>query len=333
MYDEDYLRLFSRPGTTGWCCTPELDEMSRQRALTGQNTRCVRRYQRKCWGGGRFEAAVHRWCVGRRRGRGRDGGGRPGDRGSRLPPSPTPAPRTHCAPIEAAAGRRRTGRTRHPGRAARSCAAPTRSSSTAPDDLALLMTTEMGKPLAEAKGEVAYAAEFFRWFSEEAVRIGGGFATTADGKNRILVSREPVGPCVLDHPVELPARHGHPQDRSRHRGRLHSRVQACQPQLRLSSLALVDILVEAGLPGGVVNVVCTTKASSVVSPLDASGIARKISLHGFDRGGRPSARAGVPARHALVHGARRQRPIDCLRGRRPRSCCGRGVRGQDAQHG
>ena len=57
------------------------------------------------------------------------------------------------------------------------------------DELALIMTTEMGKPLAEAKGEVAYAAEFFRWFSEEAVRIDGDHTTTGDGKNRILVTR------------------------------------------------------------------------------------------------------------------------------------------------
>ena len=65
------------------------------------------------------------------------------------------------------------------------------------DELALIMTTEMGKPLAEAKGEVPYAAEFFRWFAEGAVRIGGDFTSTGDGKNRILVSKEPVGPCVL----------------------------------------------------------------------------------------------------------------------------------------
>src|SRR4051794_16509248 len=68
------------------------------------------------------------------------------------------------------------------------------------DELALIMTTEMGKPFAESKGEVAYAAEFFRWFSEEAVRIDGDLTTTGDGKNRILVSKEPVGPCVLVTP-------------------------------------------------------------------------------------------------------------------------------------
>ena len=68
------------------------------------------------------------------------------------------------------------------------------------DELALLMTTEMGKPLAEARGEVAYAAEFFRWFSEEAVRIEGGFGTLPDGRNRMLLMRRPVGPCLLITP-------------------------------------------------------------------------------------------------------------------------------------
>jgi succinate-semialdehyde dehydrogenase/glutarate-semialdehyde dehydrogenase len=147
------------------------------------------------------------------------------------------------------------------------------------DELALVMTSEMGKPLAEAKGEVAYAAEFFRWFSEEAVRIGGDFATTGDGKNRILVSREPVGPCVLVTPWNFPLAMG-----TRKIG--PAIAAGCTVVFKpaaltpLSSLALVDILVEAGLPAGVLNVVCTTRASSVVSPWMSSGIARKISFTG-----------------------------------------------------
>ncbi|AHK35448.1 Succinate-semialdehyde dehydrogenase (plasmid) [Rhodococcus opacus PD630] len=72
------------------------------------------------------------------------------------------------------------------------------------DWLAEIMTSEMGKPLAEANGEVAYAAEFLRWFSEEAVRIGGDHTTTGDGTNRIIVTREPVGPCVLITPWNFP---------------------------------------------------------------------------------------------------------------------------------
>ncbi|WP_413249633.1 NAD-dependent succinate-semialdehyde dehydrogenase [Sinomonas flava] len=147
------------------------------------------------------------------------------------------------------------------------------------DQLALVMTAEMGKPLAEAKGEVAYAAEFFRWFSEEAVRIGGDLTTTGDGKNRILVSREPVGPCVLVTPWNFPLAMG-----TRKIG--PAIAAGCTMVFKpanltpLSSLALVDILVEAGLPAGVLNVVCTTKASDVVSPWMSSGIARKVSFTG-----------------------------------------------------
>ncbi|WP_370961541.1 NAD-dependent succinate-semialdehyde dehydrogenase [Amycolatopsis sp. cg9] len=147
------------------------------------------------------------------------------------------------------------------------------------DELALVMTTEMGKPLAEAKGEVAYAAEFFRWFAEEAVRIGGDLTTTGDGKNRILVSREPVGPCVLVTPWNFPLAMG-----TRKIG--PAIAAGCTIVFKpanltpLSSLALVDILGEAGLPAGVLNVVCTTKASSVVTPWMSSGIARKISFTG-----------------------------------------------------
>ncbi|MEX5260352.1 NAD-dependent succinate-semialdehyde dehydrogenase [Kocuria sp. CPCC 205263] len=147
------------------------------------------------------------------------------------------------------------------------------------DELALIMTTEMGKPFAEAKGEVAYAAEFFRWFSEEAVRIGGDQTTTGDGKNRILVSKEPVGPCVLVTPWNFPLAMG-----TRKIG--PAIAAGCTMVFKpanltpLSSLALVDILVEAGLPEGVLNVICTSKASAVVGPWMSSGIARKISFTG-----------------------------------------------------
>ncbi|WP_416429776.1 NAD-dependent succinate-semialdehyde dehydrogenase [Paenarthrobacter nicotinovorans] len=147
------------------------------------------------------------------------------------------------------------------------------------DELALIMTTEMGKPFAEAKGEVAYAAEFFRWFSEEAVRIGGDLTTTGDGKNRIIVSKEPVGPCVLITPWNFPLAMG-----TRKIG--PAIAAGCTMVFKpanltpLSSLALVDILIEAGLPKGVLNVVTTTKASDVVSPWMESGIARKISFTG-----------------------------------------------------
>lgn len=76
------------------------------------------------------------------------------------------------------------------------------------DDLALLMTLEMGKPVAESKGEIAYAAEFFRWFAEEAVRIDGGYQVAPNGAGRFLVMRQPVGPCLLITPWNFPAAMG-----------------------------------------------------------------------------------------------------------------------------
>ena len=72
------------------------------------------------------------------------------------------------------------------------------------DTLALLMTMEMGKPLSESRGEVEYAADFLRWFSEEAVRIGGDFSRTPDGTSRTMVIRQPVGPCLLITPWNFP---------------------------------------------------------------------------------------------------------------------------------
>ncbi|TFD65330.1 NAD-dependent succinate-semialdehyde dehydrogenase [Cryobacterium ruanii] len=147
------------------------------------------------------------------------------------------------------------------------------------EELALVITSEMGKPLADARGEVAYAAEFFRWYSEEAVRVGGDHTITGDGKHRILVTREPVGPCVLVTPWNFPLAMG-----TRKIG--PAIAAGCTIVFKpaeltpLTSLALVDILVEAGLPKGVLNVVTTSKAGSVVEPWMDSGIARKVSFTG-----------------------------------------------------
>ncbi|OYO21042.1 NAD-dependent succinate-semialdehyde dehydrogenase [Enemella dayhoffiae] len=147
------------------------------------------------------------------------------------------------------------------------------------DELAAIMTAEMGKPLAEARGEVAYGAEFLRWFSEEAVRIGGDVTLTGDGKTRIMVTHEPVGPCVLITPWNFPLAMG-----TRKIG--PAIAAGCTMVFKpaeltpLTSLALAGILTEAGLPGGVLNVVTTTDPGSVVEPWMASGIARKVSFTG-----------------------------------------------------
>ncbi len=153
------------------------------------------------------------------------------------------------------------------------------------DDLALLMTLEMGKPLAESKGEIAYAAEFFRWFAEEAVRISGGFATSPNGTGRFLVMRQPVGPCVLITPWNFPAAMG-----SRKIG--PAVAAGCTMVMKpagltpLSMLALADILRECGLPDGVLNVVPTSNSGGVMEPLIRDGRARKLSFTGSTDVGR-----------------------------------------------
>ncbi|MFM9593026.1 NAD-dependent succinate-semialdehyde dehydrogenase [Streptomyces scabiei] len=153
------------------------------------------------------------------------------------------------------------------------------------EDLALLMTLEMGKPLAEARAEVAYGAEFFRWFSEEAVRIDGGLMTAPDGRNRLLVTRQPVGPCLLITPWNFPLAMG-----TRKIGPAIAAgctiVLKPAPQTPLTSLALAEILTEAGLPAGVLNIVTTTDAAGVVEPLLRGGKIRKLSFTGSTQVGR-----------------------------------------------
>ncbi|WP_295687933.1 NAD-dependent succinate-semialdehyde dehydrogenase [uncultured Brevibacterium sp.] len=147
------------------------------------------------------------------------------------------------------------------------------------DDIAAVMTAEMGKPLAESKGEVTYGAEFFRWFSEEAVRIDGDFTKSPDGSTRIMVSREPVGPCVLVTPWNFPLAMG-----TRKIG--PAIAAGCTMVFKpakltpLTSLLLVEALVDAGLPAGVLNVVTSNSAGRVVTPWMESGIARKVTFTG-----------------------------------------------------
>ncbi|WP_300017833.1 NAD-dependent succinate-semialdehyde dehydrogenase [Pseudonocardia sp.] len=147
------------------------------------------------------------------------------------------------------------------------------------DDLALLMTLEMGKPLAESKGEIAYAAEFFRWFGEEAVRIDGGYAIAPAGTSRFMVLKQPVGVCLLITPWNFPMAMG-----TRKIGPAIAAgcAMVIKPaaQTPLSMHALAAILVEAGLPDGVLNVVTTSDAGGVMEPLIRDGRARKLSFTG-----------------------------------------------------
>ncbi len=145
--------------------------------------------------------------------------------------------------------------------------------------LALIMTLEMGKPLAEARGEVKYAAEFFRWFAEEAVRIDGGFMTAPAGGSRFLVSKEPVGPCILITPWNFPMAMGTRKIGPAMAAGCTSVIKPAS-QTPLSTLALVEILERAGMPKGVVNVVTTSKTDDVMTPLILDPRSRKISFTG-----------------------------------------------------
>jgi len=147
------------------------------------------------------------------------------------------------------------------------------------DDLALLITLEMGKPLAESRGEVAYAAEFFRHFAEEAVRINGGYQVAPAGGARFLVARQPVGPCLLITPWNFPMAMGTCEIGPALAAGCAVVVKPSS-QTPLSMLALVDILREAGVPDGVVNVVTTTQPGQVMEPQIRSGLARKLSFTG-----------------------------------------------------
>ena len=152
-------------------------------------------------------------------------------------------------------------------------------------ELAALMTAEMGKPFAESLGEVAYAAEFFRWFAEEAVRIGGDYAVAPDGGGRFLVMRQPVGPSLLVTPWNFPMAMG-----TRKIGPAVAAgcTMVLKPaeQTPLSALALAAVLREAGLPDGVLNVVPTAAPGEVVEPLLRDGRIRKLSFTGSTEVGR-----------------------------------------------
>ncbi|TCO52026.1 succinate-semialdehyde dehydrogenase/glutarate-semialdehyde dehydrogenase [Kribbella antiqua] len=153
------------------------------------------------------------------------------------------------------------------------------------DDLALLMTLEMGKPLAEARGEITYAAEFFRHFAAEAVRIDGGYQTAPAGNARFLITRQPVGPCLLITPWNFPMAMGTRKLGPAIAAGCTSVIKPAH-QTPLSMLALMDILAEAGVPAGAVNCVTAMDAGGVMEPLIRSGLARKLSFTGSTRVGR-----------------------------------------------
>jgi succinate-semialdehyde dehydrogenase / glutarate-semialdehyde dehydrogenase len=153
------------------------------------------------------------------------------------------------------------------------------------DHVALLMTLEMGKPLAESKAEVKYGSEFLRWFSEEAVRIFGRYGINPEGTGRMIVSQHPVGPCFLITPWNFPLAMA-----TRKIGPALAAgctVVIKPPELTpLTTLYFVQILSEAGLPPGVVNVITTSTSGKVSAPIIADPRLRKLSFTGSTEVGR-----------------------------------------------
>lgn len=153
------------------------------------------------------------------------------------------------------------------------------------EDLALLMTLEMGKPLAQSDGEVTYGGEFLRWFSEEAVRIRGDWFRVPEGHLQAMVVRRPVGPCLFVTPWNFPLAMGT-------RKLAPALAAGCTAILRpsqvtpLTSLLLGRILTEAGVPDGVIAVVPSSSARAVTGPLLADDRLRKLSFTGSTAVGR-----------------------------------------------
>src|SRR5437899_3041525 len=153
------------------------------------------------------------------------------------------------------------------------------------EKLAELMVRENGKPMVEARGEVAYAAEFFRWFSEEAVRNIGSVSISPSGANRILVEHQPIGVSVLVTPWNFPAAMA-----TRKIG--PALAAGCTVILKpasetpLTALAIADLLEQAGVPKGVVNVIPSKRSSEVVKAMLKDPRVRKLSFTGSTEVGR-----------------------------------------------
>jgi succinate-semialdehyde dehydrogenase / glutarate-semialdehyde dehydrogenase len=147
------------------------------------------------------------------------------------------------------------------------------------DDFALLMTLEMGKPLAESRGEVAYGGEFLRWFSEEAVRITGRYGSNPEGTGRMIVTQVPVGPSYLITPWNFPLAMAT-------RKIAPALAAGCTAIIKpaaltpLTTLYFAKLLQDVGLPDGVLGVLTTSKSGEITTPILADSRLRKLSFTG-----------------------------------------------------
>ncbi|GAB2603457.1 NAD-dependent succinate-semialdehyde dehydrogenase [Pseudactinotalea suaedae] len=161
------------------------------------------------------------------------------------------------------------------------------------EDLALLMTLEMGKPLAESRGEVTYGGEFLRWFSEEAVRVQGRYGVNPEGSGRMIVTKHPVGPCYLITPWNFPLAMAT-------RKIAPALAAGCTVVVKPAALTplttsfFTQILVDAGLPDGVVNVITTSESGPVSEPIIADRRLRKLSFTGSTAVGQQLLKQAAP---------------------------------------
>ncbi|HYN90455.1 MAG TPA: aldehyde dehydrogenase family protein, partial [Thermoleophilaceae bacterium] len=153
------------------------------------------------------------------------------------------------------------------------------------DELATLMTLEMGKPVAESKSEIVYAADFFRWYSGEALRADGNFKQFANGTSRVMVMKQPVGPSLMITPWNFPMAMGTRKLGPAIAAGCTSVIKPAS-QTPLSMLALGQVLEEAGLPGGVVNIITTSSSGKTTGPLIEDPRLRKLSFTGSTEVGR-----------------------------------------------
>jgi succinate-semialdehyde dehydrogenase/glutarate-semialdehyde dehydrogenase len=147
------------------------------------------------------------------------------------------------------------------------------------EEFALLMTIEMGKPLAEARGEVVYGGEFLRWFSEEAAHVQGRYGANPEGTGRMIVTQHPVGPCYLITPWNFPLAMAT-------RKIAPALAAGCTVVIKpaeltpLTTLHFAQLLQDAGLPDGVVNVITTSHSGAVSEPIIRDPRLRKLSFTG-----------------------------------------------------
>ncbi|KDE98966.1 succinate-semialdehyde dehydrogenase [Mycolicibacterium aromaticivorans JS19b1 = JCM 16368] len=147
------------------------------------------------------------------------------------------------------------------------------------DDLAALMTLEMGKVVAESMGEVKYGAEFFRWFAEEAVRIGGRYTPSPAGTGRIIVTKQPVGPCYAITPWNFPLAMGTRKIGPAFAAGCTMIIKPAQ-ETPLTMLLLAKLMAEAGLPKGVLSILPTSRPGEVTKALIDDGRLRKLTFTG-----------------------------------------------------